>query len=150
VVLSGSRIIRNQCFSCCFIRYFLYLHFKSYPLFQFPLQKPPSHSPLLLLLWECSPTHPSTHSRLTILAFLTLGLQAFTGSRAFPPIDVWQVHPLLHMPLEPCVILGWCFSPWELWWGGGLVGWYCCSSYEVVNPSPPSVLSLAPPLGILC
>jgi hypothetical protein len=29
-----------------FIRYFLYLHFKCYPLSQFPLQKPPILSPL--------------------------------------------------------------------------------------------------------
>jgi hypothetical protein len=34
------------------------LHFKCYPLSWFPLCKPPSLSPLTLLLWESSPTHP--------------------------------------------------------------------------------------------
>ena len=38
---------------------------------------------------------------------------------AFPPIDVQQVHPLLHMRLQPwvppCVIFGWSFNPWEVW-----------------------------------
>jgi hypothetical protein len=34
----------------------------------------------------------------------------------------------------PCVLFGWWFSPWELWGGGGLVGWYCWSSYGVAIP----------------
>jgi hypothetical protein len=35
-------------------------------------------------------------------------------------------------------------------WGGGLVGWYCCSSYGFQIPSTPSVLSLTPLLGTPC
>jgi hypothetical protein len=31
-----------------------------------------------------------------------------------------------------CELIGWWFSPWELW-GGGLIGWYCYSSYGVSN-----------------
>jgi hypothetical protein len=38
----------------------------------------------------------------------------------------------IKMPVAPCIILGWWFSPWMLW--GCLVGRYCCSSYEVANP----------------
>ena len=34
--------------------------------------------------------------------------------------------------VPPCVLLGWWFSPWELW--GGLVWWYSYSSYGVTNP----------------
>jgi hypothetical protein len=63
--------------------------------------------------------HPSTHSRLHVLAFPYTVHQAFPGQRTSPPIDVPQDHPLLHMRLEPwippCVLFGWWFSPWELW-----------------------------------
>jgi hypothetical protein len=78
----------------------------------------------------------------------TLGHPAFTGSRASPPIDAQQGSAQIHMQLEPCVppcvFLGWRFSPselWRVWW----VDKYC-SSYGIVNPSAPSVLSLTPPL----
>jgi hypothetical protein len=112
-----------------FLRYFLYLHFKCYPISWFPFQNPPIPSPLLLLTNPSTPTSLSRHSP-------TLRHRAFTGPRASPPIDDQQVHLLLHMQLEtwvpPCVLFGWWFSPWELW--GVLVGSYCCSSYEAVNP----------------
>ena len=47
----------------------------------------------------------------------TLGYRAFTGPRAFPPIDDQLGHPLLHMKpwVTPCVLFGWWFCPWELW-----------------------------------
>jgi hypothetical protein len=48
--------------------------------------------------YEVAP--PPSHSHLTALASSTLGNQAFTGSRASPPIDARQCHPLLHMRLE--------------------------------------------------
>ena len=42
-----------------FIGYFIYLHFKCYPLSLFPLCKPPVPSSLLLLLWHAPPLlHP--------------------------------------------------------------------------------------------
>jgi hypothetical protein len=42
------------------IGHIICLHYKCYPLFQFPLCKPPIPFPLNLLLWECYPTHPPT------------------------------------------------------------------------------------------
>jgi hypothetical protein len=59
---------------CLFIEYFLYLHFKYFPLSSSPLQKPSAPSPLPLPLWRCSPTNPPTHSSLPALAF------AYTGA----------------------------------------------------------------------
>ena len=86
------------------------------PLRKFP-SPPPAHKPT-------TPASRSWHSP-------TLWHQSLSGPRASPPIDVQQVHPLLHMKMEPwvppCVLFGWWFSPWELW--GVLVGWYHCSSY---------------------
>jgi hypothetical protein len=129
------QMLRGIFFEYFLIGYFLYLHFKWYPLYQPPLPStyPITPSPAS---WGCYLTHPPTptsppwHSP-------TLGHWAFIGPRAAPPIDAQQGHPLLHMRLEPwvppCVLLGWWFSPWELR-GGGFVGWYCCSSYGVANP----------------
>ena len=85
-------------FNICFtfvIGYFLYLHFKCYPLSWFPLPKspipfsspyPPTNLP--------TPVSLSWHSP-------TLGHLAFTGQRASLPIDTPKGHPLLHMQLEP-------------------------------------------------
>ena len=80
--------------SFVFIRYFLYLHFKCYPLSWFPSGKLTVPSPLHLL--TNVPTTPFWlwHSP-------TIGHRAFTGPRASPPIDVKQGHPRLHMQLEP-------------------------------------------------
>jgi hypothetical protein len=79
--------------------------------------EPPILSSLPLLLSGCSPTHPPTAASLPWYA-PTLGHQAFTGPRVSSPIDAQQVHPLLHMRLEPwvppCVLFGWWFSSWEL------------------------------------
>jgi hypothetical protein len=137
------------CFS--FIGYFLYLHFNCYPLSQFPLWKPPIPSPLILILWGCSPTHPPTpasqpsHSP-------TLGHRAFTGPRTSSPTDVQQGHPLLHMWLElwvpPCVLFGWWFSRWDLGGGGVWLLDIIVLAVGLQTPSAPSVLSLTPPLGI--
>ena len=74
----------------------------------------PLKIPYLLPLLPKTPTSASWpwHSP-------TLGHRAFTGPRAFPPIDDEQGSLLLHMWLEPwvppCVLFGWWFSPWELW-----------------------------------
>jgi hypothetical protein len=93
-----------------FTGYFIYLHFKCYPLSQFPLQKSPIPSSLSL-------SHPPTPASPTS-NFPTLGRQALTGPRASPPTDNLQSHPLLHMRLEPWVplwvLFGWWFSPLEL------------------------------------
>jgi hypothetical protein len=128
-----------------FIRYFLYLHFKCYPLSWFPTRKLPIIYPLPLLTNPPTPASLSWHSP-------TLGHQAFSGPKASPAIGVQQGHPLLHMQLEPwvspCVLFGWWFSPWELW-GYWLVH-IVVFPMGLQAPSAPSVLSLAPPLGTLC
>jgi hypothetical protein len=88
---NGSALsLSNYCSYFFFIRYFLYLHFKCYPLSWFPLQN--SLSPPLLP----NPPTPSSwpwHSS-------TLGHRTFTGPRDSLPIDDQLGHPLLHMQLE--------------------------------------------------
>ena len=132
------------------IWYFLYLHFKCFldsliP----PSRKPSMPSSLPLLLWGCSSTHPPTPTSLPTISLHWSIYWAFIGPRTSPPIDAWQGHPLLHMQLEPCVLLGWWLSPWGIW---GCMS----SSYGVAfpmglqTPSAPSVLSLTPPLGTPC
>jgi hypothetical protein len=77
--------------------------------------------------------HYHPHSHLPTLYSPTLRhLSISIGPRTSPPIDSWQGHRLLHMQLEPCVLLCWWLSPWEFW--ECLVGWYYCSSYGVANP----------------
>jgi hypothetical protein len=112
---------------------------------------PQSHLPLPSLPASVRVfTHPSTHSLLPVLASPTLGHQAFTGSRASPPIDAQQGNSLLHLRLEPWV-------PPCVLFSGGLVSGSCGDSVWLVDivilpmllqtPSAPSVLSLTPPLG---
>ena len=48
--------------------------------------------------------------------------------------------------VPPCVLFGWCFSPWKLWGGVWLVD-IVVPSMGLQTPSAPSVLSLTPPLG---
>ena len=126
-----------------FIRYFLYLHFKCYPLSWFP-PKIPNLSLLPLLTIPLSPSSLSWHSPI-------MGLLAFLGTRASLPFDVQQCHPLLHIQLEPwvppCVLFGWWFSLWELW-GVWLVN-IVALPMGLQIPSAPSVLPLTPPLGSL-
>ena len=63
----------------------------------------------------------------------------------FSPTAVQQRHPLLHILLEPCVLLGCWFSPWELW-GYWLVH-IDVPPMGLETPSAPWVLSLALPWG---
>jgi hypothetical protein len=56
--LSCSYVKTLSQLSFSFLRYFIYLHFKYYPLSRFPPRNPPIPYPLLLLLWGCAPTHP--------------------------------------------------------------------------------------------
>ena len=106
-----------------FIRYFLYLHFKCYPLSWFPLWKPPTPSLLPLLTKPPTPASWPWHSP-------TLGHWAFTGPRASPPIDDRLGHSLLHMQLEPWVpprvLFGWWFRElWEYWLVHIVPPWSC-------------------------
>jgi hypothetical protein len=73
-----------------FIKYFLNLHFKCHLLSWFPRRNPAIPSPLTVLTNPPTPASLSWHSP-------TLGHRAFTGPRAFPPIDAQLGHPLLHM-----------------------------------------------------
>jgi hypothetical protein len=71
-----------------------------------------SHS-LSPCFYKGTPT-PS-HTLPSSLSSLNWGIYwAFIGPRTSPPIDVWQAHSLQHMQLEPCALLCWWFSPWEL------------------------------------
>jgi hypothetical protein len=70
------------------IGYFLYLHFKCFPLSRSPLWKLPSHPK--------SPTHPPTPILLSWHS-PTLRHQTPSGPRASPPTDVQQGHSLPHM-----------------------------------------------------
>ena len=82
----------------------------------------------------------------------TLGHWAFTGPRASLSIDDQPGRTLLHIQLGPwvfgCVLFGWRFSAWELW-GYFLVHIHLLPM-GLQTPSPPWVISLAPPLGTLC
>ena len=99
-----------------FIRYFLCLHFKCYPLLCFTSENTLSNPPSPCL---CEGT-PQTTPTLTLpCPCLTLGHQAFSGPMASPPTDTQQVPPLIYMQLEPwvpqCKLFVSRFSPWELW-----------------------------------
>jgi hypothetical protein len=88
-----------------FIGYFLYLHFKCYPLSWFP-SLPETPYPILPPPASVRVfTHPPIPTSLPSIP-LHWGINpAFIGPRTSPSIDAWQGHPLLHMQLEPCVLL---------------------------------------------
>ena len=101
-----------------FIRYFLDLHFKCFPLSRYPLRNPPIPVPLPLPLWGCPP-QPFPSPIFLPWHSPTVGNQTPSGSKASPPTDVQQSHPLTHMWTEPwvppCIHFGWWSSPQELW-----------------------------------
>ena len=91
--------------------------------------------------------HPP-HFHLHVLNCVILGItQAFIGPRISPPIESWQGSPLLHMQLEPYVLLGWLLRPWDLW---GILFDIVALLMRLQTPSAPSVLSLIPPFGTSC
>jgi hypothetical protein len=100
--------------------------------------------------------HPLTHSCLTALAPPYIGTSSLHRTKGLPslPIDAKEGHPLLllHMYLEPwllpCILFGWCLSPWELW-GGRVRLVDIVLSMELQSPSASSILSLAFSLGSL-
>jgi hypothetical protein len=127
------------------IGYFLYLHFKCFPLSRSPLQKIPIPAPSPCL-YKGVP--PPTHSHLPALAFPTLGHRTPSGPRDPIPTDVQQDHPLSHMwpaPLNAaCVLFGWWSILWELqgFWSVNTVA----PSMELQTPSAPSLPFPTPPL----
>ena len=101
---------------CCsenlhFFRYFLYLHFKCYPLSYFPPKKTPILSPHI-----CFPTYP--------LPLPDPGMPLYWGIE--PLQDQGPLLPLMtdqailsyicsQSHQSPCVFFGWWVSPRELW-----------------------------------
>jgi hypothetical protein len=127
-------------FSLFYIRYFLYLHFKCYPLSSFSFQKPPTPFPFPLLNYLPTPTFLSNIP-------LHWGIE--------PSQDQEPLLPLMSQKSILCFIfnwshesfmctLGWWFSHWEL-----LVH-IVVPTMGLQTPSAPWVLSLAPSLGTLC
>jgi hypothetical protein len=73
----------------------------------YPILPPPASTRVFL--------HLLTHSHLPALNSPTLGhLSRLQRTKELSPIDAWQGHLLLHMQLEPSVLLCWWLSPWEL------------------------------------
>jgi len=109
-----NTVIQKTYFSFFFLGYFIYLHFKCYPLSS-PLPGPLPSSPASVKMLLLPPQHSGIplHWR---------NEPSFTGPRASSPIDAGKCHPLLHMWLEPwvppCVLFDCRFSPLELWGRG--------------------------------
>ena len=127
-----------------FIRHFLYLYFKWYPISWFRFWNPPILSP-----HACSPNHT--------LLFLSLRIP-YNGTQSLHRNKGLSSHWWLARPssatyglepwVPPCVLFGWWFSPWELW-GYRLVH-IVVPPVRLQTPSAPLVLSLTPPFGTLC
>jgi len=115
-----------------FVGYFIYLHFKCDPPSQFFLHKLPSSLPSPCLY---EGTHSPTHSSLRALAFHYLGSSSLHRTKGHTAQwcqirQFYATHPAGAMGTLVYSLNG-GFVPGRL---GVLVGWYCCSSYGVVNP----------------
>ena len=111
-----------------FIRYFMYLYFKCYPLSQFSLQNPLSY-PLPTCFYESA--SPQTN----LYPPHCLGIPLYWGTKDLYSYDARQCCPLLYMGLEPKVSLCVPFvGGLVLVSSGGLVGWYYTSFYGIANP----------------
>jgi hypothetical protein len=76
----------------------------------YPITPPPAS----MRVYPTSTPHLPTPASLPS-HFPTLEHWAFTGPRASSSTDAQQGDSLLHIWLEPCVLLGWWFTPSELW-----------------------------------
>jgi hypothetical protein len=123
------------------------LHFKCCPLFCFPLPKTPYSFPFSCF-YEGVPS-PTYSLPLCPGIPLHWDIKPSQGQKPLLPLIAQQSHRLLHLWLKswvtPCVLLGWRFSPWELW-GIWLVD-IIVLPMGLQTSSVPSVLSLTPPLG---
>jgi hypothetical protein len=97
-----------------FTGYFLYLHFKCYPISRSPPRPPPEipypilPTPAYMRVFPHPPTHPPIPISQSSVPLYWGIYKAFIGPRTSPPTDTWQGHLLQHMQLEPCVLLcGW-------------------------------------------
>jgi len=105
----GCAILKNDTFSIIFIGQF-YLHFKYYPVSQFPTHKHPISSPLSLLLRGCSPTKPLTPSCFSTIAFSytwgsSLGRTEGLSSQCFPTSPSSASYAARAMDLYMCAFL---------------------------------------------
>jgi hypothetical protein len=123
----------SACGSFFLIRYFIYLHFKCYPLSRFPLPKKSLSRAPSSCFYEGAP-HPLTHSCLPALTFPYTGTSSLHGTKG---------HPLLHIWLEYSVVGG--LDPRNSGW---LILLFFLMGLQTT--SAPSVLFLTPPLGTLC
>jgi hypothetical protein len=105
-----------------FIGYFIYLHFKCYPLSQFPLQKPPSHpSPCF---YEGIP--PSIHS----IPPYHSSILIYWGIK--PAQDQWSLLPLMSNKVILCYICIWSLESHHVYslvgdlvpGSSGGIGWF--------------------------
>jgi len=126
----------------------MYLHFKCYPPFPLPYS-PLSPIDSIRMLHSCPLTPTSTPWH-----YPTLEKQAFTGPRAFPPIDAWimpsfATYVATHRSLHVYSLVGGLIPGSS---GGGGWGWLVDVVLPMVLqiPSAPSVFSLTPPLGSPC
>jgi hypothetical protein len=120
-----------------FISYFIYLHFKCYLPSQFPLHKNLIHH-LSPCIYESAP--PSA------LPFLLQQPSIPLSWVIEPPQDQGAPLPVIPDKASLCYIFSWsheyplftlCLVVSSLGALESLVGWYCCSSYEVANPYLP-------------
>jgi hypothetical protein len=141
----------SLCFLNSFIRYFLYLHFKCYPLSWFPPLKTSYRIPLPLLLWGCSLTHP--------LPLPHPGIPIQWGIK--PSQDPGPLLPLMSDKAIYCYICSWSHGSLHVYslvcglvpGSSGVEVWLIdifCSSYGVANPlssfSPFSSSSIGDPV----
>ena len=129
-----------------FIRYFLYLQFKCFPLSRFPLWNPPIPFSYPFL-YEAA--LPPTFSHPPALAVPCTGAPNSSGPKGSPPTDVQQDHPLSHMwPVtwvSPFVLFSFWSSSQEL------QGYWPVESFApsmgLQTHSAPPVPSTSPPSG---
>ena len=129
-----------------FIGYFMYLHFKCYPLCQFPFWAPLSHLPSPFFYEEA---HPPTNPLWPHCSALP-----YTGELSLPRTKGLSSYWCQTMPSSATYIIEAMSTLWLVVWSLGL--WVVWLVGIAILPmglqtlSTPSVLSLAPPLGTLC
>jgi hypothetical protein len=127
-----------------FIVYFLYLHFKWYPLSMSPLWKPPIPSPIPLPIWGCS--------SLPALVFPYTGASNTHrtkghSSHGCPISPSTDTHAARAMGPSKCSL--WLVVQ-SLGAPGCLARWQCCSPHKLQPTSTPPIPSTIPPLGTPC
>ena len=122
-------------------------------LFHFQVSPPKSlyTIPLLLLLWGCSLTLPSTPTSMHCHS-PTLDHWTPTGLRAVPPLDVQLDHSQTHTRLEPwfpqCILFSWLSSPGSFQGFGQLTLLIHSKGVQAPPPPPHSSFSILSNLSI--